>query len=1308
MTNRIVKALEDGAKRLGKTLGEDAGKSVKNLYHDTGDRLRQVAKNHAETDAKHASAMEGILKGRHGDMPKDPHVSPSSSPHTSGGPGGGGPKDPLKGPKGPVKGPGSGRPNSSGPAPLRDGANRDGVGSSKPAGGRCKGGDPIDLVSGEMILTETDVRLPGLLDLVVERTHLSSYRYGQWFGGSWASTLDQRLEADERGLVLATADGMLLSYDVPSPDTAVLPDRGPRRELRWDGTPAGEILVTDPGTGHTLHFLPATVTPAQAAAGRVTLPLQAITDRNGQRVDIWRDDDGTPFEIRHSGGYRIAVDTDSDSDRVTALRLLGTEDGEAGTVLRRYGYEDGQLTAVTDALGHTARFHYDETGRILERVDRNGGWYRWEYDGADRCVRGTGSDGYLSCTLTYDPLNRTNRYTNSLGRTTVYHYDEQRRLTGWTNAEGHRTHRTWTGPDLLASVTDELGHTSSYTYDDDNNLTTVTRPDGHSTRAAYNALGLPVEIVEVDGATWRHEYDARGNQVRTTDPAGAVTSFAYDDGRLSAITDALGHTRTVANNAAGLPLTVTDPLGHTTVVERDAFGRVGSYTDACGRTERFGWTAEGKPAWREFADGATETWEWDGEGNMVAHTDRLGQESRFSYTRFGLPLTRTAPDGTTHTFAHDTELRLTSVTDPRGHTWDYTYNVLGHLVRESDFQGRAVEYRPDPTGELAARTTAAGRTTVFVRDELGRTVEEHSPDGIATFAYDPAGCLLGSANATTTVAHTYDVLGRKLSEDINGRTTSWTYDALGRRTSRRTPSGVLSTWSYDAAGRPAALDVGGDQVGFTFDDADREVRRLIGPDLVLSQEWDAVGRLSSQAVTRGADTLQHRAYAYRADGHLRGITDSAGGTRRFELDPEGRVTAVRAQDWTETYAYDSAGNLTHAEVPGDENAGTERTFTGNRLERCGRHTYAYDEDGRMVRRITRLLNGQTRTASFTWNTADQLTDAVLADGKHWTYEYDTAGRRTAKRRLDDDGHAVEEIRFVWDGTRLAEQVTSDGTATTWDYHSGTHRPLTQTVVHAGGRVDFHTVVTDVSGAPTELVTPDGRITWRLRTTAWGMPVGDGPADTCPLRFPGQYADPETGWNYNYFRHYDPETARYLTSDPLGLVAAPNHYAYVDNPLTVADPLGLTPQRGPNGRFLPNPNGPANHNRDTEYPGSYRQSTHDAMTSKWTVEGQAQGGVPRFPAGHPEAGQRIPRDQLTWFNSKGESVPAGKDQLTYEHLHPVVDHWNKTGYNSDRATRNDFYNDANNMEPMSRKNNSSGGGKMTSTYTQNTGPNYSCT
>nr|WP_179894479.1 RHS repeat-associated core domain-containing protein [Streptomyces sp. f150] len=48
---------------------------------------------------------------------------------------------------------------------------------------------------------------------------------------------------------------------------------------------------------------------------------------------------------------------------------------------------------------------------------------------------------------------------------------------------------------------------------------------------------------------------------------------------------------------------------------------------------------------------------------------------------------------------------------------------------------------------------------------------------------------------------------------------------------------------------------------------------------------------------------------------------------------------------------------------------------------------------------------------------------------------------------------------------------------------------------------------------------------------------------------GQYYDPETGLHYNYFRHYDPDNARYLTSDPLGLSPAPNPATYVHNPHT---------------------------------------------------------------------------------------------------------------------------------------------------------------
>ncbi|ARF58242.1 nucleic acid/nucleotide deaminase domain-containing protein [Streptomyces gilvosporeus] len=62
MTNKIVQALEHGAAKLGKTLGEDAGKAVENLYQDTRKRLKRVADNHLENDAKHAAEMERIAK----------------------------------------------------------------------------------------------------------------------------------------------------------------------------------------------------------------------------------------------------------------------------------------------------------------------------------------------------------------------------------------------------------------------------------------------------------------------------------------------------------------------------------------------------------------------------------------------------------------------------------------------------------------------------------------------------------------------------------------------------------------------------------------------------------------------------------------------------------------------------------------------------------------------------------------------------------------------------------------------------------------------------------------------------------------------------------------------------------------------------------------------------------------------------------------------------------------------------------------------------------------------------------------------
>jgi RHS repeat-associated protein len=97
---------------------------------------------------------------------------------------------------------------------------------------------------------------------------------------------------------------------------------------------------------------------------------------------------------------------------------------------------------------------------------------------------------------------------------------------------------------------------------------------------------------------------------------------------------------------------------------------------------------------------------------------------------------------------------------------------------------------------------------------------------------------------------------------------------------------------------------------------------------------------------------------------------------------------------------------------------------------------------------------------------------------------------------------------------------------------------------------FNQIHVDHLGTPQVLTDDSGAI----------RPFGDAITSgslTFNLRFPGQYHDAETGLHYNWHRYYDPQTGRYLTSDPIGLVGGLNPYLYAEaNPLYFTDPEGL--------------------------------------------------------------------------------------------------------------------------------------------------------
>ncbi|MET9107927.1 putative T7SS-secreted protein [Streptomyces zhihengii] len=1025
--------------------------------------------------------------------------------------------------------------------------------------------DPIDLATGVMYLPQTDIVLPGVLPLAFHRRVASDYRSGRWFGPSWASTVDQRLEIDAEGVVFVREDGRLIAYPHPAPGVPVLPGHGEPWPL--DRSPDGDYTVTDPDSGRVLRFSPLTEDCAL---------LVQVDDRNGHRLTFEYDEAGAPTSIVHSGGYRLVIATEA--GRVSSLALAGgAADGSDQRILR-YGYTGGHLTEVVNSSGLPLRFSYDERGRVTSWTDTNDSRYDYTYDDLDRCIAEQGEAGHVTLHVDYgdphpDTGLRVTTTTTGSGAVSRYVINEAHQVVEETDPVGAVTRYERDHRNHLLRRTDPLGRTSRFTYDEAGRPLTAVRPDGRGTEAEYDALGLPVRIVNPDRTVLRYAYDERGNRTEAVAPNGTVARWTYDDaGRLTSATDGLGNTTRVRCDTAGLPVEISDPLGAVTRVERDAFGRPSSITDPLGSVTHFVWTTEGKLARRVEADGSEQSWTYDGEGNCVAHTDPLGQVSRFEYTHFDLLTARTGPDGVRYEFTHDHELRLTQVRNPQGLTWDYTYDAAGRLISESDFDDRPLSYERDAAGALVSRTDVLGQTIRYERDVLGRVVRKDAAGKVTTFAYDFTDGLAEAVNPDATVTFLRDRFGRLVSETVNGRTITFTYDELGRRTGRTTPTGAVSTWTYDAAGRRDALTTAGRTITFEHDAAGQEVARRIGDTLSFTNEYDALGRLTSQQVTGVAGrSIQRRDYAYRADGHLVSLTDQLNGTKTFDLDPIGRVTAVHAANWTERYAYDTAGNQTEAswpaEHPGQEAVGT-RDYNGTTLTRAGRVRYEHDALGRVTLRRKPRPSKKPATWRYTWDAEDRMTSAVTPEGVVWRYAYDALGRRIAKRRMGGDG-VVERMVFTWEGNVLCEQVSEGGDLSnlvvlSWDHH-GT-RPVSQTerILESGKCQEWvnsriFAVSTDLSGAPTELLGENGAVAWRARTSLWGKTAWNVRSDSyIPLRFPGQYFDGETGLHYNFFRHYDPESARYATPDPLGMRAAENPVSYVVNPHAWIDYFGLAP------------------------------------------------------------------------------------------------------------------------------------------------------
>ena len=95
-------------------------------------------------------------------------------------------------------------------------------------GNECKlpGMEPVDMATGAMIDSATDVRIGGMLPMVVARNTDSGMDTSRVFGPGWNTTLDCRIEILPGQILMMTPDGALLEFPPAPVDGSEVGDAG--------------------------------------------------------------------------------------------------------------------------------------------------------------------------------------------------------------------------------------------------------------------------------------------------------------------------------------------------------------------------------------------------------------------------------------------------------------------------------------------------------------------------------------------------------------------------------------------------------------------------------------------------------------------------------------------------------------------------------------------------------------------------------------------------------------------------------------------------------------------------------------------------------------------------------------------------------------------------------------------------------------------------------------------------------------------------------------------------------------------------
>ncbi|MCK8516932.1 DUF6531 domain-containing protein [Methylonatrum kenyense] len=888
-----------------------------------------------------------------------------------------------------------------------------------------------------------------------------------------------------------------------------------------------------------------------------------VTSPDGVRYNLVRQDDGRyRQQAGRSGGFRMELEVTGEA----AILHRGTQRLRFGVG----GQMDGLLLGVDDAQGQQ-RLRItrdpDESARVTRISDHQGRQYQLAYTGDQvteiRCPMGRHQ------AFSYDE-DRLVRVQDFGGGTTRYEWaavDERQQIVRRVDPDGAVTEfdylvpppaseappgaaGNWSPQRVLGRIQSQtLADGAVYAFDytpewrDSVGTTRMTHPNNAVSEYQFSSDGYPIRKLDALGRVTEFDRDSRTGLLRTlTDPLGRITRFSHDQrGNVTSVTDPSGGTSLMQYHPRfHRPITVTDPLGRQTQLEYHSSGALQRLINPAGEATTLQRDSEGRLVGVINAAGDATHLAYDAYGNIRQITDPTGRSLLLEHDRAGRLLSRTDAAGRTTRYDYDAMDRLIQVADGSGHTTGISYtetgriarvrdpagnlvesntfDLRGRLVRRVDALGGAYSDEHDLEGNLISATDARGKQTRIDYDLANRPVMIEYADGRTVhFTFDQADRLVRVVDSEAGEhRYAYDQADRLIRETNDHGSIEYAYDAAGQLLTRQV-NGVLKTqYSYDAAGRVRQVEHDGRTVSF---------------------QQDLAGRLTEIRLPNGL----RQTHAHDAAGQLRAI--------RY-LDENGREL-----DRID-YDYDASG----APVRIDHEAGHPLLDTAfeaeydeaNRLMSLNGHALDYDANGNLIRRET-----DDGVVTFSWDARNQL---VEIDGPDYRarFAYDYLGRRI---RRDINGTVT---RYIHDGPQVIAELGEERSIQA-HYHLGLG--IDEVLARYAGADEV--LLRDALGSVMALSDEQGQIVRRYNYSAYGETESFGADSTNPLQFTGREND-GTGLYYYRARYYAPDLNRFISPDPIGLLAGDaNFYRYVRNdPLRLVDPLGLTPNWvGPTGTVV---------------------------------------------------------------------------------------------------------------------------------------------